>query len=163
MPASRTPRGKTVVTSVLEYLYGMERLAIITNQRTTANHFQECWRTVWCAYYGGCSVIPCAALAATTPGTKPAPTTKPAWHIAKYARPLRKVVARTTRAVPQHRGSPQLLLSYDVLECAHQLEARCNLDTGAPARHRRCPLCAQERRSQAHGKSKPTRVTAEYA
>lgn len=130
-----------LIKSVLDYLNGMERLAAITNDRNSRVHFEECWSVVWRAYYGGYSVPSKTIIRSLAEYTAPVPAARPAWMIAKYAKPTRKVVARTTEHMDMGKRMPPAVVHFDVLECGHKLIGNENLGAAPPAKHRRCPLC----------------------
>lgn len=113
------------IDSILEYLARYERHAELSNRRTEKMHFQECWRSVFSAFYGDFrlphyqkthEVAPIAPEADDRRKTK--------WFQDLYSRPMRKVVSTSK--------------GFDVLSCGHKIESRFD-DT--PAKHRRCKEC----------------------
>jgi hypothetical protein len=127
---------------VLDYLTARQRLAEIQNDRSARLHYEQCWVQAFLAYYGPNLLPPAYRCPKIAPAVQP-PLEVPPWKREMLARPLRRVTGR--REVVMARGEQEspLLGVVEVLECGHELAAGVQLEGAAPAKHRRCPECAE--------------------
>jgi len=144
-----TPRqGKARVSHVLAYFETMERAAELRNKRVIVQHYRDCWLAVCEAYYGADNSPARTILHNSTAAAAAATSLRPRWFIEKYSRPMRKVVARTSKTVAGRRRGDEYTQQFDVLSCGH-LIADHSADCGtAPAKHRRCEKCQTTTASQ---------------
>jgi hypothetical protein len=130
-------------TGVLDYLARCERAASFRNHRDAVLHYQQCWRLVFDCAYGS---IPLPFLRHDpAPYCPPiaAPTLKP-WEIAKYSRPLRRVLRTFQQTCGGELEGGTYSATMLELECGHVLEDILFWDNDKPAKRRRCPQCASD-------------------
>lgn|SRR5262249_50855894 len=140
-PAMTHQEARAFIGNVLNYFETMERAAELRNKRVIVQHYRDCWLVVCEAYYGADEGPARAKLHTSAAAAAHVCPVRPRWFIQKYSRPMRKVVARTSKTVAGRRRGDEYTEHFDVLSCGHLIADHSADHETAPAKHRRCEQC----------------------
>lgn len=129
------------VDSVLTYFTRYITFSQLENDLQAVWHWQECWCLVFTHFFGSWTARRRTAQP-SYPGTGDVqPIARPRWFAEKYSRPVRKVIGQRTERIGNAGAREYFSVSYDVLECGHEVESHLRVDGEPPAQRRWCKEC----------------------